>query len=586
MSSILQRSLLSFLCLFLLAESSFADTIRKKKNNINNDNDTKEKDNESCMLQSDHPDRMKSIPGWDQPLTSAWYSGYLDYEIEGQTVHTHYVLIQAEEEGEEDENENENDQHEEKDDLPLIYWSNGGPGASSLFGLLTEIGPLMLSDESIKTEEYKKTGIPTPIYNKYTWTRLGSILMIDQPAPVGFSYCNDDDTKNASSHSCGGIAWTDELTSLNAYTALQTFYKTKFPCLVEKELYLTGESYGGIYIPTLARQIVENNNKTDTNNDTIALNLKGFAVGDGCLGTETSMCGSLGTQAFVDYWYLWFMAGHHQIPLSDFRMIMKACSHSDGPGFLTTFGNGISHNKDDICRAALSKIKEEIGGLFEYALYDECTYQNGLKWKKTLGLDHNYLDHLSLDGALNDYPCGAGPVLEEYLSLGSVVLDAFHVRSTFFEVDNAEGDFDYTPTEPDLQPFYKEINGKLKILIYNGDTDPAITSFATQNWTSHLGFDEISHWRPWTIDGCQQMGGYVEQYEGNFDFLTIRGAGHMVPTYKPAASFAFLKAWLQDEEYPIFDKNCTQPPLSLSSSYGNDESTGTTMTDAVVAETY
>jgi carboxypeptidase C (cathepsin A) len=165
-------------------------------------------------------------------------------------------------------------------------------------------------------------------------------------------------------------------------------------------------------------------------------------------------------------------------------------------------------------------------------------------------------------------------------------LDAFHVRSTFFEVDNAEGDFDYTPTEPDLQPFYKEMNGKLKILIYNGDTDPAITSFATQNWTSHLGFDEISHWRPWTIDGCQQMGGYVERYEGNFDFLTIRGAGHMVPTYKPAASFAFLKAWLQDEEYPIFDKNCTQPPLSLSSSYGNDESTGTTMTDAVVAETY
>ena len=23
----------------------------------------------------DHPDRMKSFPGWDQPLPSAWYSG-------------------------------------------------------------------------------------------------------------------------------------------------------------------------------------------------------------------------------------------------------------------------------------------------------------------------------------------------------------------------------------------------------------------------------------------------------------------------------------------------------------------------------
>ena len=232
-------------------------------------------------------------------------------------VHTHYVLVQAEEEDHDEEGTTDTTTHEEKttDDttLPLIYWTNGGPGASSLFGLLTEIGPLLLSDESLKTDAYKNTGIPTPIYNPYAWTRLGSLLMIDQPAPVGFSYCNDDDTKNSSSHSCGGIAWTDELTSLNAYTALQTFYKTKFPCLSSKELYLTGESYGGIYIPTLARRIVEGNenkNKNNNNNNsTIALDLKGFAVGDGCLGTETSMCGELGSAGFVDYWHLWFMAG-------------------------------------------------------------------------------------------------------------------------------------------------------------------------------------------------------------------------------------------------------------------------------------
>jgi hypothetical protein len=183
--------------------------------------------------------------------------------------------------------------------------------------------------------------------------------------------------------------------------------------------------------------------------------------------------------------------------------------------------------KDNICKAALEKTKRELGGFFEYALYDDCTYRNGLlqqnRWKKLIGLE----DGLVVDGALNDYPCGGGPVMEEYLKLPEV-LDAFHVHSVFFEVDNAGGDFDYTPTEPDLQPFYQEMNGKLKILVYNGDTDPAITSFATANWTSHLGFDEIQHWRPWTVDGCQQMGGYVTRYEGMFDFVTIRGAGHMV----------------------------------------------------------
>jgi hypothetical protein len=68
----------------------------------------------------------------------------------------------------------------------------------------------------------------------------------------------------------------------------------------------------------------------------------------------------------------------------------------------------------------------------------------------------------------------------------------------------------------------------VQILIYNGDTDPAITSFAAANWTSHLGYDEIQHWRPWTVDGCQQMGGYVTRYDGAFDFLTIRGAGKYI----------------------------------------------------------
>lgn len=168
------------------------------------------------------------------------------------------------------------------------------------------------------------------------------------------------------------------------------------------------------------------------------------------------------------------MAGHHQIPLSDFHLVMKACLHHDQPGFLT------SHSQEDeACQAALKKIKEEIGGFFTYSLYNDCPYRNGLR----------------LAGGQNDYPCGGGLVLEEYLKLKQVH-KAFRVASEFFETDNAEGDFRYTPTEPDLTGFYKELahEEKLKVLVYNGDTDPAITSFAAQNWTSHLGLEEIEHW--------------------------------------------------------------------------------------------
>ena len=44
--------------------------------------------------------------------------------------------------------------------------------------------------------------------------------------------------------------------------------------------------------------------------------------------------------------------------------------------------------------------------------------------------------------------------------------------------------------------------------------------------------------------------------------------GHMVPTYKPAATFAFMKAWLRDEDYPAFDANCTSPSLHDDSGTG------------------
>jgi len=161
-----------------------------------------------------------------------------------------------------------------------------------------------------------------------------------------------------------------------------------------------------------------------------------------------------------------------------------------------------------------------------------------------------------MGGALNDYPCGGGPAMDVWVNQ-TAVRAALHVPSDshFYSFDNAEG-FQYTSTERNLLPFYAHVarETKLRVLVYNGDTDPAINSLAAQNWTRAIGLEQRARWRPWTLDGRERMGGYVTQYEGDLTFLTIRGAGHMVPEYKPAASLEFLGRWMRGDKLQPYVK--------------------------------
>ena len=120
----------------------------------------------------------------------------------------------------------------------MILWSNGGPGASSLFGLLVELGPLVLNDQSLTGDEYEETGVPQFFYNPSGWTQLGSVVMFDWPPPVGFSYCNNDPTGDG--NSCGD--WNDTRTAEADFRAVRAFFDVKFPELKDNDLYLTGES--------------------------------------------------------------------------------------------------------------------------------------------------------------------------------------------------------------------------------------------------------------------------------------------------------------------------------------------------------
>lgn len=92
-------------------------------------------------------------------------------------------------------------------------------------------------------------------------------------------------------------------------------------------------------------------------------------------------------------------------------------------------------------------------------------------------------------------------------------------------------------------------------MIYYGDVDGGVPFNGGEEWTNALGYPILEEWRPWTVDGKAAMAGYVQIFnaEGNnFTYVTVRGAGHMVPQYKPEEALKMYETWLANDEFPHY----------------------------------
>jgi vitellogenic carboxypeptidase-like protein len=139
---------------------------------------------------------------------------------------------------------------------PLLVWLQGGPGGSSLFGLFSEMGPYEL-DADLK-----------PVKRPVTWNKKYRMLFIDNPVGAGFSYTSTEQYCHD----------TKVCVASNLYSLLTQFY-TMFEELQAVPLYITGESYGGHYVPAIGAHIVRQNMATPA--PAVALPLAGVAIGDG-----------------------------------------------------------------------------------------------------------------------------------------------------------------------------------------------------------------------------------------------------------------------------------------------------------------
>ncbi len=103
-----------------------------------------------------------------------------------------------------------------------------------------------------------------------------------------------------------------------------------------------------------------------------------------------------------------------------------------------------------------------------------------------------------------------------------------------------------TPVETVVQQ-YKDLKSKFidlilnckiqPFIIYNGDIDLVCDFLGCQQFVDGLGLKLTQQYQKWTVNG--EIAGFVKRYEG-ITFITVRGAGHLVPIDKPETALKII----------------------------------------------
>uniref|UniRef100_A0A7S3K994 Carboxypeptidase n=1 Tax=Euplotes crassus TaxID=5936 RepID=A0A7S3K994_EUPCR len=423
---------------------------------------------------------MPDCPKFDFDM----YSGYLDVNANKSL---HYVLVES-------LGDPAND--------PILMWFNGGPGCSSMLGFMQENGPCIIDDGENFVKE-----------NPFPWNEKANVLYLEAPAGVGYSFARNKEDMESN----------DLQSSHENLQALKQFYK-KFPEYQENDLFISGESYAGIYVPNLAYRIHQHNTMSKINKRT-PINLKGILVGNGATKWEYDT-----TPSYLE------MAYNHQLMDTELHntFVENGCEWY--------FRDVLPRKANEACEKAKKTFDENTKRINWYDIYRKV-YDDG-------GINKERVGKTIIDGEERYYPRGykmtdytpwlediygeSAPILGDYVSdylNRPDVRDAFHIKKEIHTYKAcAGGDLTYHLQKEGSHWIYHILKSNgIRILKFSGDTDGAVPTYGSQLWIRDLGWDVVKDWHAWLVD--DQVAGYQKEYDG-LTFATVHGVGHMAPQWK------------------------------------------------------
>ena len=480
-------------------------------------------------------DRIQSLPGWIGPLPSQQFSGYLKLSSSGSNLHYWFV-----------ESENQSDN--------TVVWFNGGPGCSSMDGFLMENGPFEIQSDNTLT------------LRPYSWSKLANVLFIESPVGVGFSYSDS-----------GNYACSDDRTASENLEAVEKFFEL-FPEHngAHKKLFITGESYAGIYVPTLAESIL----KATADGTYRGAPLAGIAVGNGCSGTEIGICGNGPQGTFYEWSYL------IQTPFVSNSLKKKVNLACDWSAAEKNIPGALSSQ----CVNLLNEASTQIQNVDLYNVYGDCVnaascsastsdkvgnslnYASAARGGEKTGRGkvpdrpvytakdkHTGAEHRMLSARI--IPNGPDACIDSKLASAFLnqpdVQAAIHVDiaksgQTCWSICGTAPGWSYNSTRTNLPVnTYPYLVSKIRVLIYNGDWDACVPYTDGEGWTSNMNFPIKNDWHSWQYTSANgntnQVAGYATEYDvsalgsGSFEFITVKGGRHEVPETAPAQAFEMLQ---------------------------------------------